>query len=194
MGTRHLTCVVKDGEFKVAQYGQWDGYPDGQGSVCLEFLRDWNRNQFVERLDACITVDKEAVNEFTKSIGSTDGWLTMEQSDKFKIKYPQFSRDMGADILRFIADSTEPVELKSDVEFAGDGLFCEWVWLIDLDKNRFECYAGFNKTPLTEGERFAFLNKEGEEYSPPPLKASWSLDDLPDNDKFLSDCAEDEEE
>ena len=27
MGTRNLTCVFKDGEYKVAQYGQWDGYP-----------------------------------------------------------------------------------------------------------------------------------------------------------------------
>lgn len=31
MGTRNLTCVVLDGEFKVAQYGQWDGYPEGSG-------------------------------------------------------------------------------------------------------------------------------------------------------------------
>lgn len=28
MGTRHLTAVVIDGDYKVAQYGQWDGYPE----------------------------------------------------------------------------------------------------------------------------------------------------------------------
>jgi len=28
MGTRNLTCVMKDGQYKVAQYGQWDGYPE----------------------------------------------------------------------------------------------------------------------------------------------------------------------
>ena len=27
MGTRNLTVVYLDGQYKVAQYGQWDGYP-----------------------------------------------------------------------------------------------------------------------------------------------------------------------
>ncbi|MHC5949058.1 hypothetical protein ACVXZ3_04645 [Providencia hangzhouensis] len=40
MGTRHLICVAKDGDYKVAQYGQWDGYPSGQGLTLLTFLRD----------------------------------------------------------------------------------------------------------------------------------------------------------
>ena len=32
MGTRHITTVVAEGEFVVAQYGQWDGYPTGAGN------------------------------------------------------------------------------------------------------------------------------------------------------------------
>lgn len=32
MGTRNLTAVYLDGQYKVAQYGQWDGYPEGQGN------------------------------------------------------------------------------------------------------------------------------------------------------------------
>lgn len=46
MGTRNLTAVYLDGQYKVAQYGQWDGYPEGQGITVLTFLRDkmgiWN--------------------------------------------------------------------------------------------------------------------------------------------------------
>ena len=40
MGTRNLTAVYLDGQYKVAQYGQWDGYPEGQGITALTFLRD----------------------------------------------------------------------------------------------------------------------------------------------------------
>lgn len=29
MGTRHIIAVVADDEYKIAQYGQWDGYPSG---------------------------------------------------------------------------------------------------------------------------------------------------------------------
>ena len=44
MGTRNLTVVYVDGEYRVAQYGQWDGYPSGQGMTCLKFLTE----EFVE--------------------------------------------------------------------------------------------------------------------------------------------------
>lgn len=37
MGTRNLTMVQFNNEIKVAQYGQWDGEPDGQGATVLEF-------------------------------------------------------------------------------------------------------------------------------------------------------------
>jgi len=43
MGTRHLIVVKKDNEIKVAQYGQWDGYPSGQGVSILKFLRNKKR-------------------------------------------------------------------------------------------------------------------------------------------------------
>lgn len=37
MGTRNLTCVVLDGKYVVSSYGQWDGYPSGQGKQFLIF-------------------------------------------------------------------------------------------------------------------------------------------------------------
>ena len=39
MGTRNLTMVISNGKTKVAQYGQWDGYPDGQGMTALSTLK-----------------------------------------------------------------------------------------------------------------------------------------------------------
>ena len=51
MGTRNLTCVVKNGEFVVAQYGQWDGYPDGNGFKILEFLEKINLDDFNKKVE-----------------------------------------------------------------------------------------------------------------------------------------------
>lgn len=43
MGTRNLTMVKYNGEIKVAQYGQYDGYPSGQGLTALRLCRDKNK-------------------------------------------------------------------------------------------------------------------------------------------------------
>lgn len=50
MGTRHLTLVQHNNEMKVAQYGQWDGYPKGQGKTVLEFLHKANMDKFKKQL------------------------------------------------------------------------------------------------------------------------------------------------
>ena len=42
MGTRNLTIVHSNGEYKVAQYGQWDGYPEGLGCQLLKYLKGIN--------------------------------------------------------------------------------------------------------------------------------------------------------
>lgn len=65
MGTRHLTAVFVDGEYKVAQYGQWDGYPEGQGLTCLEFARSvlankTDRAAFAEKVRAAFDTGEDA--------------------------------------------------------------------------------------------------------------------------------------
>jgi hypothetical protein len=40
MGTRNLICVFYKGRFVIAQYTQWDSYPEFQGAMVLNFLLD----------------------------------------------------------------------------------------------------------------------------------------------------------
>lgn len=207
MGTRNLTCVVKDGQYKIAQYGQWDGYPDGQGLDILDFLtHKMNREVFEQKVAQVISLTEDDLHKLWVDMGivaDVHGFVGMDQSDKFYARYPELSRDRGAEILGMVQDSDKPMSLELYTDFAGDSLFCEWAYVIDLDKNTFEVYKGFNeKEPLTEEDRFYFLQECGDEvfatpksskYYPVKLAQSFDLNNLPSKQEFL-DCFKSEEE
>lgn len=171
MGTRHLTAVLYNGECKVAQYGQWDGYPEGAGVSVLEFVRKLRKKEsldvFKSKVSACHWITPEemsAINDKIKS-GEIKDW---------RIEYPQFSRDTGADILDMVYDSENGLVLQNNFEFAFDHLFCEFVWCIDLDSNVFGLCVGDDKTHTLK-----------------PVK-TWVVGFAPPTDEFLKAFEEEE--
>lgn len=199
MGTRNLVAVYIDGKYKVAQYGQWDGYPDGQGITVLHFLREqMNADVFRQALRNSSYMRHENLIDLWKSYGmDVNGVISTENYEKLKCDYPQFSRDTGAEILQFIQSHPEGVVLEDHIKFAADSLFCEWAWIIDFDTGTFEAYKGFNEThELTRDDRFYFLKDyESDSYHCITLLAQWSLDNLPTDEDFLATFeTEDEEE
>ena len=181
MGTRHLIAVYQDGVPKIAQYGQWDGYPTGQGRKILAFLHDTYKVYTLEtfRLKKCrflTDVEIDKINQEPDPIAS----------------HPQLSRNLGADILD-LATAVEGLTLINSIEFAADSLFCEWAYVIDFDTRVFEVYRGFNTTPAIG--RFADLPVEpGCEYQPVTLVKSYSLGDLPAFDDFCQELEPETEE
>lgn len=188
MGTRHLICVVKNGEYKVAQYGQWDGYPDGQGTGVLKFLTGMNKELFTQKVEQLSFATEEEHKQTYIDAGAEPNseWVTMDVSDRHKKLYPENSRDTGSDILGMVQNSTKPLKLINGIDFADDSLFCEWAYVVDLDKNTFEVYEGFNKTPLAESERFYKAEQGKMEYYPVKHVISHNLNALPLEDEFLS--------
>jgi hypothetical protein len=122
MGTRNSTIVISDGEVKVAQYGQWDGYPTGQGKTIAEFLKKADLNKFKEELNKIHEITDEE-NELVSDLG-----------EKFKKYFPHLSRDTGADILNMIYDGKVRF-VSLNKEFKNDTLFCEYWYEINLDDN-----------------------------------------------------------
>lgn len=185
MGTRNLTIVVLNNEVKVAQYGQFDGYPSGRGATILEFLRNVNLEDFKTKVATCSWASKQLLESAFISVGSTDGSLTMSQLNELEDRFPQFYRNTGSEILSLIMLSyPNGIKLKNDYDFAGNSLFCEYCYVVDLDKETFEVYLGFNQTPLDEGDRFYGLDG-GNGYQPVKLAKTYSLNDLPDEDSFI---------
>jgi len=187
MGTRHLSMVVKGGKIRVAQYGQWDGYPGGAGIKILNFLKICDMNRFKKRIQTGVrfttSADRKERKEFLKQIGVNDEWLNMEQSTKYNLKFPFDSRDIGADILELIYNSNEKIVLNNAKYFAYDGLFCEWLYLINLDTMMLEVYSGFHKTG-DENSRFGNKPHPRTEYLPVQLLMEFDLNNLPSNKDF----------
>ena len=186
MGTRNLIAVYMDGEYKIAQYSQWDGYPEGQGSTCLYFLREeMIEHKFRERLRKLRMIQNEKQMAAIKSLYPKG------------TSFPEFDRDTGADILKIVqSGETTSGCVANNIGFAaGTSVFgCEWAWVIDLDRRTFEAYIGYNKKPLSEKDRFYFLEDQCDEgYHPAKLVHEWSLNDLPNREQFLRAFREEDE-
>lgn len=197
MGTRHLIAAQIDGDYRIAQYGQWDGYPSGQGVDVLAFLRTMDRSSFEAKLRASRLMTKAewpAWAEYANAHGGGEGGLSVPAWTK---THPHMARGCGADILTIVANS-DGLTLRNNLTFACDSLFCEYGYVVDFDKGTFEVFKGFNREPLPEGERFYGLDpgdeNPAEGYWPIRLVKSYPLDCLPSDAQFLADLERDEDD
>ena len=100
MGTRHLTIVKQKGEIKVAQYGQWDGYPDGAGINAVNFLHEISSPELMERFNRRVKLCHWATQEEIDSINEAMNMTEIE--DPMNQLYPEFSRDTSTNLLWMI--------------------------------------------------------------------------------------------
>jgi len=177
MGTRHLICVYWQGGWYLAQYGQWDGYPSGQGADIVEFLSNpKNIKDLKFGLEHCVyrATDKDL-----------DAYSASNPP-------PSLSRDTSAKILSIIAtagaaasekqvdsgdkeDVAGKIPLVFQLEFVLDTLFCEWAYVIDLDTECLEVYCGPDQKK-TDNHRFKSIG--GPDDPVPTLAASFNFEVL----------------
>lgn len=170
MGTRHLIIARVDNKNKIAQYGQWDGDPGGQGASILSFLINSDLDLFKNIISELEFLTQEEMEALDKEENVFD-------------KHPYLSRDTGSAILDYVYDGTA-TKLVDSTSFASDSVFCEWAYVIDFDKRTFEIYKGFNKEPLTKEDRFFVEETSANGYHPVKLFKSYSLEDLPTSKEF----------
>ena len=158
MGTRNLT-VVKNaaGTTKIALYGQWDGYPSYSGIKVLEFLRNEDNQQLLEsKLDNVEFITDEECDKIYNSFESTD-W----ENKDFLNAHPGLHRDTGVGILEVVANSNSVIKTVDNSEFRNDTLFCEGIYEVDFQSNKFISTYNDNKV-------------------------SYDLDDLPSDEEYLA--------
>lgn len=123
MGTRHLQSVItKEGELKIQLYGQWDGYPSGQGVEILNYLRTGDLNKYQENLKNIPQINEAQIKE-------------VEADEYWKKTYPYLSRDCGSDVHQMIEDGIVKFTHLMDMKEAEE--WCEGFYVIDFSKNIF---------------------------------------------------------
>lgn len=138
MGTRGLTKVIdRNGITKVAQYGQWDHYPEGQGVSILGILTaDLYAVEELElALDKCYFATQQEQSVIYDIYN--EAFPDTQHLKKFSAMLPSLSRDTGGQILNVVRWSAGKVPLHDESEFENDDLFCEGVYIIDYQSNKF---------------------------------------------------------
>lgn len=180
MGTRNLTMVInQEGEIKVAQYGQWDGYPSGVGASVLSFLKN---KELVEKLKAKLSIvrfldeegiDKEFIESYNKN---APGWGNQpdNRTDEQKRWFATYcTRDLADDVLVNIANSegNEIILINSENTAKTDG-WVEYSYVINFKENTLGVYGHIDQSPMK----------------------IYSLDELPEENIFIEELEGVEEE
>lgn len=143
MGTRHITMVRVGKKVKVMQYGQWDGYPTGQGVTIAEFLQKMNLKAFKRQVRALKNIGPRTLKKFWVDAGmdpnDKSGFVSMEIANKFGAAHPEFSRDTGAEILDLIHFGGVKKVQQATGQLGKSWI--EFVYELDLDKETVAVYT-----------------------------------------------------
>jgi hypothetical protein len=177
MGTRNLTQVVHKGKTVISHYCQWDGMPDSAGRDQLAFLNGsgfherevkysgyerkpsgrvlkFDFKTFVANLQKVKILTPEECEALWDAEGATNGCATLDVSNSFRLKHYTLHRDCtGAELLGRIQAGDEVKDVL-EMNFAQNSLFCEWVYVLNLDRKVWEIHRGFNKSKLKSKDRF----------------------------------------
>jgi len=129
MGTRGAYGFHKGGRDKIT-YNHFDSYPTGLGADVAAFVCQHTDEELNEIFDRIILVNFR-FNRPGVSMNTPDEWYSL-------LRGAQGDLEAHARGLRYMIDNAD---------FLRDSLFCEWGYVINLDKGVLEVYRGFQKAP-----------------------------------------------
>lgn len=168
MGTRGALTFVVDGVEKTG-YNHFDSYPSGLGKNVLEWLRHpaWDidvARGAVRKLRMVSEDDEPTAAERAQYAVHADPGVSTGRDWYSLLRETQGNP-------RAILGAGVMIDSKS---FPLDSLFCEWVYVVDLDNETFEIYQGFQQSKPNAGR---WKDAEGtmDGYYPVNLLTSWTI-------------------
>jgi len=193
MGTRGAIGFFKKGKGKVT-YNHFDSYPEGVGVVVLEEIKGFSVEQMKKAFDNLKLIEDENKKPTKKEIKEFEKWSNPGVGGPMsntEIKtYYQLLRNVQGTLKPYI---TGEVNLIVDnEEFLKSSLFCEWAYIVNLDKEVLEVYEGFQKKP--QKNRYEIDKPEDSGYYNCALVKEYPLKDLPTKEQFLKDLERKDDE
>jgi len=190
MGTRGAIGLFKGGKGKIT-YNHFDSYPGGVGKDILKEIKGFSVEQMKKAFDNIKLIGdseskptKEEIKEYQEYSNAKVG----ESMDNTKINtYYQLLRELQGTLKPYIEGE---VKIMIDNEnFLKDSLFCEYAYIVNLDKEVLEVWVGFQKEP--QENRYKITKSDGGYFNCKLVK-EYPLNKLPTEKQFLKDLAEKE--
>lgn len=144
-------------------YNGYDSYPESLGCDVLDFIRRWG----IDKVE-------DMVANFVYTNDSSEGTNFYDFEDYFLDDRGRASR---------VINIHKELLVQNDINFVHDSLFCEWLYLVDLDEGNIEVYKGFNQDKPVG--RFSEVPRSESGYCAVTLVKTIPLDNLPP--KFYND-------
>jgi len=156
MGTRGAVGFALDGKLKLT-YNHYDSYPSGLGDEVMGFVRNIVRCETLENLKAKVK-SLEMVEEGSKptkaQIQQYKDSLDLSVGEQNSEDWYCLLRGLqGVKGLEAVAEG-KCLHLTNSENFPEESLFCEWAYVMDLDRQVVEVYKGFQSKAHKKG-RFA---------------------------------------
>lgn len=184
MGTRGCYGFYKDGVTK-ATYNHFDSYIGGLGKDILDFVENTSipiMNKIFDKIELVREDDIPTIEQ----IENCQKYTNLDVSNKSIMDFYCLLRNAQGDLNAYKTDLRYMIDSK---EFLGNSLFCEYAYIINLDKNVLEFYKGFNKVP--QNNRYSKFADKKEEYKECKLLAEYPLTEIYEGKITLDNMEED---
>lgn len=142
MGTRGCYGFYKNGITK-ATYNHFDSYPSVLGESILDFAGNTSLKNMNKIFDKIELVREDSIPTI-EQIENCQDFTDLSVSSQNIINFYCLLRKAQGDLNAYKTNLKYMIDSK---EFLGNSLFCEYAYIINLDKNVLEFYKGFNKVP-----------------------------------------------
>lgn len=164
MGTRSSVIIIQNGKAK-GYYNQYDGYPEGVGSEVIDELVEIDKvkgwDVFKKNCKAVKLVDenkkpsKATIKKYIENGFYNSGVSSGKEEDWYCLLRELQNAKYIPNIM-----NGKVKHMLNGTNFVKNSLFCEYAYVIDLDKMVLEFYDGFQKKPQI-GNRFGEEKNDG---------------------------------